>query len=367
MAANGSMAVWCVHRAGSQNATAEVHFNYWRIAGDTDFSGRRGHPARDFAEIGIWLATPLLTEKVYIFIPEVLDDNTIEDCGPYFSEVSIAQGIFNEPLSCISAGPPGPPRVELQKGQAPYCRVHKFMKDSSGKIDLSQLSRTDYPGGTLLEITRCAIDEVCTTILAAAYFRLRIYVKDRRKGPFVRVIPPKDRFFQSGFDEVEYVDFRLNEARTLPPSIETRMRTDHAVSLAITKVAFLTAVPVLSDLTASNRESHKNRLLEHDLWDPYIPSGIPPGMMVYHWRKDEAQGVEDFSAFVKLQTRRSGRRTLYAYLAVAFVFGIVGNLVASEIQPHIEHVWIDYVWNRIWSMNLPVSPSKPTHSLPEPR
>jgi hypothetical protein len=212
MSSDGSVAVWCVHRQGAAGCTAEIHCNYWRVAGDVEFKGKNGK-VRDFLELGIWLSEPTLIEKVNLFLPQPLAKTAIEDCGPYFANVDIAQGIFNEPLTSNSRK--GPQSVELIKNDGnSFCRIHIFMMEN-GAPDPHQLEVSDIADGTLLTITRQAIDEVCTNLAvgSAAYFRLRMYVG--KKEPFVGTITPRDRFFHSGFEEIEYVDFRLNEARTL--------------------------------------------------------------------------------------------------------------------------------------------------------
>jgi hypothetical protein len=333
MSSDGSVAVWCVHRPGATECKAEVHCNYWRVAGDVEFKGKNGK-VRDFLEIGIWLTQPLLVEKVNLFLPQPIEKSAIEDCAPYYGRVDIAQGIFNEPLTSNSRR--GPPSVELMKDGTPFCRIHVFIKDNE-TIEPDQLDISEISDGVLLTITRHAIDEVCTNLSPGcpAYFRLRVYIE--KKEPFVRTITPRDRYFQSGFEEIEYVDFRLNEARTLPIRVESLMRADSGGGqrVPLTRVAFLTAIPVLADLTLSSRQLHKSRLLE-PFWNEYVPSGIPDGMMVYHWREDKPEGVEDFSAFVKMQTRRSGRQILKNYLMIAFAFGVLGNLTASAIEPWIS-------------------------------
>jgi hypothetical protein len=58
MTTDGSMAVWSEHRIGGTSASAEVHFNYWRIQGDTTFVARSGGAARDFVEVGVLLNNP---------------------------------------------------------------------------------------------------------------------------------------------------------------------------------------------------------------------------------------------------------------------------------------------------------------------
>lgn len=136
----------------------------------------------------------------------------------------------------------------------------------------------------------------------------------------------------SGFDEIECVDFRLNEARTLPHRIESLMRTpvpEHPVPL--TRIAFLTAIPVAAELTGTSIATHKNRVLERQIWEKYIGDKLPISMMVYHWR-NHTNPVGDFSAFVKLRIRRSSLKIVLTYLLLAFVFGVFGNLAASRID-----------------------------------
>lgn len=333
MTTNGSMAIWCALRHGAAAAKIEAHLNYWRIAGDANFRGQPEHPPMDFIEVGVMLAEPHSISKVCVHFPYQIEPNVIEDCGSLFHHTNIAQGIFNEVLTCTLSGPPGPESVELKRGEDLYCKVHKFIH-VNGLIDNSQLSVDQYHEGTLLTITDQAIEAVCNGLPAGdrAYFRLRIYIRKADDSPFIRVIPPQDRLLQSGFDEIEYVDFRLNEARTLPARVEAKIRADEANGkVALNLVAFLTAVPVLSELATSNTKWHKNRLLEHEIWNSYVPSGIPEGMMVYHWKQEDQNGVSDFSSFVKLQTRRSGRGILLKYLAIAFLFGILGNLAAATL------------------------------------
>lgn len=333
MILDGSMAVWAFHRSGQTGAKAELHFNYWRIAGDPDFVGTDVKDAKDFAEIGIFLREPEKVESVFIFLPIDQQKAAISDCGPHFANVDIAQGIFNEPLTCTSAGPPGPTRIELVKGTSPYCRVHKFPEAAPG-LDPNQIEASPFADGTTILIKRLALEEVCVGLGAgvAAYFRIRVSFDRGAENPFVQVIRPKDRLFQSGFEEVEYVDFRFNEARTLPAAVTTAMRSSSQPPITFEKVAFLTAIPVASNLTSSNTEPHKSRLLEHRIWTTYVLNGIPKGMMVYHWRNLDPNGVSDFSAFVKLISRRSGKRVLAKYLLIALIFGILGNLIASGLQ-----------------------------------
>ncbi|MGV2111674.1 hypothetical protein ACQZ46_10380 [Agrobacterium salinitolerans] len=329
----GSMAIWCVTNGDITNTTMETHFNFWRIAGDKDFRGRLQSPARDFLEIGLLIKNPAPIQHINVYLPVDVEKQSIQDAGVLLAKTSVAQGIFNEKLQCVLT--PAPERIELKNGENLFCRVHKFIQQN-GNLDASHLSLEKFSDGTLLSIEKAAIESVSHQIKAdeRIYFRLRVYLPSGKSSPFIHVITPHDRKFQSGFDEIEYIDFRFNEIRTLPPLVENKIRTDeNQGKVNISLVAFLTAFPVRSELSASSIQWHKNRLLEHDPWDDYVPSGIPGGMVVYHWKKEdkEGNGVADFSSFVKLYTRRSGRKILFTYLFVAFLFGLFGNLVASGI------------------------------------
>jgi hypothetical protein len=326
---DGSMAVWSFLKVDAPaDASAEVHFNYWRIAGDPTFKPTDNFPRRDFVEIGVLLTNAARVDSVRIYLPG--QQWAIEDCGARFISPDIAQAIFNVQLTATVPGAPGPLRVELSRPNGtPFCRVYRFplLHD---EIDNTHLTRANLADGIELTIRRHALDEACWNLgeETPAYFRVRAYLPENAQSPFVKTIMPTDHFFQTGYEVVDYLDFRLNEARSLPTQVEELMRAGPGAKVPHSLVAFLTAVPVQSDVTTNSTEAHKIRLLERDLWRNYVPGGIPEGMMVYHW-KTTAPPIEDFSAVVKMVTRVSHRKALIKYLLLAFCFGVAGNLTAA--------------------------------------
>jgi hypothetical protein len=369
MSNNGTIAVWCVPKSGSAATQAEAHFNYWRIAGDKAFKRSGPKSVVDFVEIGILIDDIQQVESISIYLPLAVSRGQVTDCAPYLAKAEFAQGIFNEVLA-VTAPAAGGPRcvVLLDQTGGIFCRVHSFTFGSSG-IDATELEIAAQGGGAVLSITPAAVKESCLHLAppAKVYFRLRISLGQKREdNPFVKVILPQDRLFQSGFDEIEYIDFRVNEARTLPTAIEHRMRTDKAKGAPIDfrLFAFLTAVPVHSELSVSNTPSHKMRLLESS-WNGYVPSGIPDGMVVYHWKRQaNLKPISDFSAFVKLQTRRSSVSILCKYLVIAFLFGLTGNLAASGVTA----LWgLVFKGKHAASQTIPEATSHPANSRPLPR
>lgn len=271
-----------------------------------------------------------------IFIPTILGAEAVSDCTRLFMDDNVVQGIFNERLEPVTAINGRGPLTIRKPNQSVFCRMHRFSPGPIDPIAANELTITPLGNGTLIVIHEDAFKACLPPRGAAkAYFRLRIELPMRVDNPFVEKVGVPDGFLNSGYDQIDYLDFRLNEARTLPTLIENQMAIEQpAGSVVVKLVAFLTAVPVQAEISVANAEFHKMRLLEYPIWSGYAP-GIPRGMVVYHWKRlgTAAKPIHDFSAFVKLQTRVSGGSTLSKYLLFAFAFGVFGNLFASYIEP----------------------------------
>ncbi|MBA9068732.1 hypothetical protein FHR71_002482 [Methylobacterium sp. RAS18] len=355
------MAVWCSLKGQAPDTSLETHLNYWRVAG---LKRKKCKPHKeDFLEIGLLIKNPNPVEKLNIFVPFDLDRSKIDDLGGRFDQSDLAQGIFNEKLASRNRGA-AQSWLDLEKSSTDiFCRVHIFSKNNE-LIDSSELNVAAEHGGTIITISRLAIERSSRGLAndLPLYFRLRILGGSKKGGPFVKVITPIDHPFQSGFDEIEYIDFRLNESRTLPIGIERKIADDALVgTVPVSMVAFLTAVPVLAELSVSHTTFHKNRLLEEAPWNTYAPFPLPPGMMVYHWKKNNSKApIDDFTAFVKLQTRKTSKRIIASYLGIAFGFGVLGNLAAPWLQKFFP--WLDATEKNAISLDA-TNFSNPQHNV----
>lgn len=347
MSSNKSIGIWCAPVPGADPIKIEVHFNYWRIKPHISWWSRfRSWVTRsadgDFVEVGIMVDEIRRVEKMHIFFPAKLAVSQICDCSPYFTDRNIVQGIFNEPLKAANEPDDrGPLVLRRTSNDRIFGRMHNFaVRPNTTDIAQKQLRLRSVEHGTICTIENEAIKASTprSNGKGKVYFRLRFRVPmNKKENPFVEDVPVFDRFLLSGYEHVEYLDFRLNDARTLPTAIEHRMAAEQPPgSVLISLVAFLTAVPVSAALSVTHTAFHKMRLLENEIWTPYA-EGIPNGMVVYHWRKDGTarKPIEDFSAFVKLQIRLSGWKILLKYLIFALIFGVFGNLFASWLQPMI--------------------------------
>lgn len=326
MGDNKTIAFWCEKAEGSGETAAEFHVNLWHFA-----KKKRA----DFFEIGILTDDPGALSAIKVYLPFSLSGGDIRDLGSEFASTDLAQGIFNETLA--STLPPNGKCVELKNGTSVYCKVHIFSPDVA-IIDPDELSLKPLDGGTLLTISQQALATLARQSegTSRGYFRLRISPKTKSARPFMTAIRPKDRAWNSGFDVIEYIDCRINEARTLPKSVETAAAGAPYGVAATSRVVFLAVVPVVSSVTSSHAAWHKSRLLEKEIWQNYVPDGLEDGMVVYHWRKefsdDITKPLHGFSVFVKMQIRRSGFLIISLYLVMAFLIGAVGSLTASYFQ-----------------------------------
>lgn len=325
MADKSTIAIWCEKTEKDHDTAAEFHVNVWHFS-------RKDQS--DFFELGIMPEDPNSIECIRIFIPVQLTYDEIEDLGPKFKSIEVAQGIFNETLSSTTSDDGR--CVELREDERIYCLVHVFSMDGTA-IDEDELVMRVQAEGTVLTITRQALTSLGRRpTKGTGYFRLRIIPKSKEMTPFLAEIKPKDRAWNSGYDVIEYIDCRMNEARTLPTSVEATFKSARYGVAKTRLIAFLAVIPIASSVTSSHTEWHKSRLLEREIWEAYVPHGLDNGMVVYHWKKifDDIQDnrLVGFSAFVKTQTRKSDRVIIGIYVTIAFLIGALGSFAASLFQ-----------------------------------
>lgn len=328
-----TIAFWCEKLNDDVNTVAEFHVNLWH------FSNKN---RSDFFEIGVWVDNPAVLSSIKVFVPFKVDYDQIGDLGNKFSEPSLAQGIFNEPLS--SAIAENKRSVELSDASGTYCGVHIFSTDN-GRIHSKELVLESVDGGTLFEITTVALMSLVKQSGAEVrpgYFRLRLHPNTAGSRPFVTYITPKDSALVSGFEAIEYIDCRLNEARTLPTAVAAAANAAQNGVAKTRRVVFLAVVPVVSAITSSHAEWHKSRLLENEIWEQYVPEGLDDGMVVYHWRKNfndkDVKPLQGFSAFVKMQTRKADTKIIAIYVGLVLLLGGIGSVIGSFFS-HFVLCW----------------------------
>lgn len=351
-AANGhgkSMAIWFPLKpptaisaaAGAPPApTASLHFNLWRL-------GHKGQEADgsttpDLLDIGIMASSPTELAEVSFYLPTEISYDDVEDLGPKFISYELATGVFNEPLTA-SNGHKGNLILLQNAASARHCGVFKF-PTAGGKISANDLKITSEYEGTTFTITDTTLATACSGLDPndKLYFRLRIRIPKNGANTFINAAIPDDKWFTSGVDVTEYLDFRLNQARNLNTGISRHLPVAPVAaalpSVRIGRLDFLLVVGVAVDVVVGHPNFHKCRLLEKDLWKTYVDEEhLQKGMVIYHWKDGLGTGhIVDFNAFVKLRVRLSGKRIIKRYLLIALLFGAIagvfGNLMYDGLK-----------------------------------
>jgi hypothetical protein len=322
------LALWykkCATQQSTETPVVDVHFNLWRLP-------KKGSK-NDFLDIGLMLENVQDLESVFLYVPCTLGKAEIKDLGPKFKNAEIVTGVFNEPLKVVSST--AQPYIDILSMKTdPYARVYCFV-DSDGVIDENELGVVSQGEGTVLEIKRTALRRALNNDTARKlYFRLRLTFSSI---PFIKNIRPKDRYFLSGFESIECVDFRLNQARSIPPSIERRITgEENNQMINIRSVNFLLVTELSAELVGEQSPPHKSRILEKNIWDDYLgpEHDMPPEeMIIYHWKGKTAQNssvagsfVPDFSIFAKVQTRKSSLGVyIFVFMVLSIFAGAGGN------------------------------------------
>lgn len=341
-----SIAVW-ISGEGSECPPFEVHINYWRMKTSSwrikgmgrglyrFFNRNQRAQGDDLLEIGVMVKEPEDYNEVNIFLPLAVARENIIDCSGLFKDTKILQGIFNEHLSITDQGSRAT-TIQATLDGIVYTSIFQFDKDSAnGNILDRELAIKTERTCTHIKIPSLAISAARAELdgCRRLYFRIRIALP--KNNPFMSTIMPYDRTLQSGHEEIDYIDFRLNEARSLTREIQAELLK---FTPNLRKVSFLTAVPISLGLAGNGSSYHKLRVLEQGPWAKYV-NELPDHMMVYHWREyrnDKEGSIHDFSAFAKFSTRRSGRNRVMIYILIFFFISILSSLTAAAIYDNFQ-------------------------------
>ncbi|SIT83577.1 hypothetical protein [Pontibacter indicus] len=309
-----------------------IHLNYWQV--NERLKKRLFIPRRreiSFLDAGILLDKPSLVEIVYIFIPfsSVSNKIQVEDLGKLLKErPELVYAIFNEKFK-VSVST-GSKIINVTDDSRPDKNFNIYVLDDATDIEYEEKFN-----GTLLKI------KVPNGILQSEiplYFRIRI------KGPFVdtlRVVyRPKNRLFESGFSEIEVLDFRVQEIRNLNPTLLEEMSINKSFDLK--KIHLLILRSARDELMFNSGNLHSSRILERGLWKSYFSEDIIlDDIFAYHTKSAKTtngSALEDFIVGFKFKVERVSVRTILAYLGIALVLSYFVELTASDLKEILSYL-----------------------------
>ncbi|TBH47788.1 hypothetical protein ELG65_32665 [Rhizobium leguminosarum] len=335
--------------------TIELHINLWRDSG----------LHADFVDVGIKIKKGPRLKRLLLFVPAQLQTDQLLDLSSVLKHGTSLNAVFNDLVEITDRSEQ---YFDTRLGRA-VTRIHSI--DLEKDITLEPVEIDVLEIGTVISFNR----EFCDRFQGEHdhYIRFRIYLTAASRHLFSSEIIPNEWFLLPSFQNTELTEFRLNERRTIPPSL---IKWFENGPINISTVHYFLIRDLRHELMMQHRDFRKIRVLEPSLWRHYL-RGRPPetkfdlepypgfgdnGFVIYHWKESGkvengklAERLEDFNAFAKFRMYRPNLVT-YAYMVT--IIGAVG----SAFYTLAVEMW-RWAYPGLFGTQDPSSPSGLTNSI----
>ncbi len=318
-----SVAIWY---SGRENASIDIHINFWKLPIPTNDFSR-------FLDIGLNFQASSKIDQLFLYLPFSITSEGLTDLGAVISDgsASLLTAIFNEDYQISSTA------------KSDYHNV----KDCSGNdvFNIYTLSKSNFaiikefePEGTIIEIKLPdkSIREEKT------YIRFRI--SGKTINGFCRIEKNVSSILNSAFTKAEILDFRINSTRHLPNKLLEIIK--QARSFDIQKIHFFYICSYKENYILSHRPFSGARKLEDDIWNPYVSATMKTfarssneTLLAYHWKeKAQSPKIEDFNVLLKTSYRHNNWKTIITYILFLLLFSISANMLSDYLSSKIMNL-----------------------------
>jgi hypothetical protein len=310
-----SLALWCKsldkRENNEDNPKAEVHVNVWKLPRNKTDGFER------FIDIGLLLDNSPSIEKLFIYYPEILSRNQVDDLGARIvnsSDEKLLNTIFNENYC-------------KKSNNSNYYEIYDQLENnlfSIYKIPEGNISVDNFLGGSKISISFGG------KVPNKIYIRIRI--DHNYSSVFSHIDKPSNAIFQSAFSKTEIIDFRMNEARELSNELLEQTEND-GKRFYFSKVNYFFVCSSREEYVFSHVPFVSSRQLEKNRWKDYIGdrSIKEEAILAYQWKEESTTGMNDFGALVKTSYENNSTRTIAKYLLILFVISILFNIISALI------------------------------------
>ena len=319
------LAIWLEPEPSSTQRLEEegiqAHLNFWKL------------PECKALDIGIDFPF-MKAGKVNIFI--ATDKNVrVENLSPLLKDAEILNTLFNEFVATETC----PAKTKCLKATRPAqegCKASTFCLCCLEEC----VKCRDAYGGRLIEID--VANAPCTHTCECG----RQYVRLRLMGDAITESYRKEKIPCSKFEyytsRLEFLDFRLNNVRSLPSSLLRSVNTYPKLS----KIRCFLMLQSSEKLVLYNKNYRKVRPLEKEKWARYLPlpektpslwpklNKEEKAILAYQWNSDTEE--QSFSLFTGIKSSSISWRTIVFFLLISMFFGILPSLIASFIWEKIR-------------------------------
>lgn len=326
----------------AEDTRVELHFNYWSLKEENI----------NYLDIGVRLSSVGEFDSINFFLP--FDSNNLKyepELGKTICEnAGLISAIFNCPERNIK------PDHNLgfydidfsrSKNEQPirfFTQLLPESPDSPGGVTKTSESDKENKGCILkFPKTLFEFDEN-----RDGYFRFRIRLNNEDEKSISTINKPTWSTITNYFEVSEIIDFRVNESRNLPDKVKRNLRDSNYLK----KIHFFLIRDTRSEYKMSHFLYHRCRLLESDLWDKYLgindqnvnKSNNKKQMLIYHWKNDDDNGIDHFSAFAKFSERKIECKQILIVVLIIISLGTVSGLFANLLSYLLSCLW-SYILN----------------------
>ena len=192
--------------------------------------------------------------------------------------------------------------------------------------------------GSLLTITlRNKPDKNVCNSNTDLYIRFRLQAKNVKDAVISDHI--SNDFLQDAFSEIDMIDFRMNEHRSVHIEAIDKMKEEGYDYFKFNKVHLFFMVEIKEIVQNGSSLKSDSRLLEKELWRDYIPKGAKNSYYIaHHWKKekstndnkDEYESFMGYRFFFTSQYPKINWIRLIVYLSVVVLLSWVGSMLCFD-------------------------------------
>ncbi len=280
---------------------------------------------KSYVDLAVRIRGVKESKNLNVYVPFGVSKEDIEDVSLLFNDTNILQATFSS--SCI---------IEYKKNE------HTSEIAYNGKtVDIVHISSLNYKVSPLAKGTLIAFDLVNLQSFLdndEAYFIWRMPHKSLdevfapRKDMNSAMERLKDLITTPIVAEKFGYSIRINEARLLPEEI-TKIGAFHRQKL---KKAVVT-LSVNESYELNDAGAYRIRRLEENLYKDFLPKGYKSeDVITYQWQQNRETNLKGhFNFYYNVNKNSVSRGSMFLYLVLLTVIGLVGDLLANLISKFI--------------------------------
>ena len=304
---------WAVWIDGDDTST--VYINDWL-----------NPKGNSYIDIAVRIRGIKISKALYVYVPFAISHDEIEDVSLLFNDTKILQATFS--ATCI---------VDYKKNECTSEIAY------NGKtVDIVHISALNYQvkqlaDGTLISIDLCTLQQFLDN--DEAYFIWRMPHKSLNEifKPRVNMGNAlgrlRDLLTTPVISEKYGYSIRINESRLLPEEI-TRIGVFHRQKLK--KAVIVLSLDESYEINDSG--CYRIRRLEENLYKDYLPENYKrEDVITYQWQQNREYNLQgQFNFYYNILKNSISRGSMFLYMLLLTVIGLIGNLVASGVYDLIK-------------------------------